>query len=383
MRPRHLRRRGALAAAATTLAVLCAGQILAAPRAAAAPVSTAGQEVRTSTASEVHTTQDTAARTIAAALTDPAWRARVRQAALTSDEVAVTALADGALRTTLAAADRRIAAAKGLAPDVGPLLRLRLGDPSMRGALTAGTQPWVAAATSDDGPVTAYDSRGRTHTLDAREAPARPVYVVDIDGSRALAAGLDVLHEELALRGVRSADPAPEPERARASAAAAGFWTTRITAVSLSDDQEPWIKGDAEIYTLVTGFGHDGKVRVDPVDMPYLDNDGTVYRPQQILVNWSSYKYDLADAVMMEEDGSTNYRDLAKAIAAVLLTVTDQGAYVPLVNAVLDAIPDDWWTDDPDYVDSWYTLARTDNGTRHGARGNGWMTLEPYFVQEL
>lgn len=383
MRPRHLRRRGALAAAATTLAVLCAGQTLAAPRAAAAPVSTADQEVRTSTASEVHTTQDTAARTIAAALTDPAWRARVRQAALTSDEVAVTALADGALRTTLAAADRRIAAAKGLAPDVGPLLRLRLGDPSMRGALTGGTQPWVAAATSDDGPVTAYDSRGRTHTLDAREAPARPVYVVDIDGSRALAAGLDVLHEELALRGVRSADPAPEPERARASAAAAGFWTTRVTAVSLSDDQEPWIKGDAEIYTLVTGFGHDGKVRVDPVDMPYLDNDGTVYRPQQILVNWLSYKYDLADAVMMEEDGSTNYRDLAKAIAAVLLTVTDQGAYVPLVNAVLDAIPDDWWTDDPDYVDSWYTLARTDNGTRHGARGNGWMTLEPYFVQQL
>ncbi|MFF5607340.1 DUF3103 family protein [Streptomyces cellulosae] len=383
MRPRHLRRRGPLAAAATTLAVLCAGQTLAAPRAAAAPAQAAAQEARTSTASEVHTAQDAAARAIAGALTDPAWRARVRRAALTSDEVAVTALADGALRTTLAAADRRIAAAKGLASDVGPLLSLRLGDPSMRGALTAGTAPWVAAATSDDGPVTAYDGKGRTHTLDARATPARPVYVVDIDGSRALAAGLDVLHEELARQGVRSADPAPEPTRARASAAAAGFWTTRISAVSLSDDQEPWIKGDAEIYTLVTGFGHDGKVRVDPVDMPYLDNDGTVYRPQQILVNWSSYKYSLADAVMMEEDGSTNYRDLAKAIAAVLLTVTDQGAYIPLVNAVLDAIPDDWWTDDPDYVDSWYTLARTDDGTRYGARGNGWMTLEPYFVQEL
>ncbi|CAL9627493.1 DUF3103 family protein [Streptomyces sp. enrichment culture] len=383
MRPRHLRRRGALAAAATTLAVLCAGQTLAAPQAAAAPVPALGREVRASTASEVHTAQDAAARAIAGALADPGWRARVRKAALASDEVAVTALADGALRTALAAADRRIAAAKGLAPHVGPLLRLRLGDPSMRAALTAGTEPWVAAATSDDGPVTAYDGKGRTHTLDARKAPARPVYVVDIDGSRALAAGLDVLHEELARRGVRSAGSAPEPEQARSRAAAAGLWTTRITAVSLSDDQEPWIKGDAEIYTLVTGFGHDGKVRVDPVDMPYLDNDGTVYRPQQILVNWSSYKYDLADAVMMEEDGSTNYRDLAKAIAAVLLTVTDQGAYTPLVNALLDAIPDDWWTDDPDYVDSWYTLARTDSGTRYGARGNGWMTLEPYFVQEL
>ncbi|MFE1260756.1 DUF3103 family protein [Streptomyces albogriseolus] len=383
MRPRHLRRRGALAAAATTLAVLCAGQTLAAPQAAAAPAPAAAQDVRTSPASEVHAAEDAAARAVAAALTDPSWRVRVRQAALTSDEVAVTALADGALKTALAAADRRIAAAKGLAPDVGPLLRLRLGDPSMRGALTAGTRPWVAAATSDDGPVTAYDSAGRTHTLDARKTPARPVYVIDIDGSRALAAGLDVLHEELARRGVRSDGPAPQPQQARTSAAAEGFWTTRVSAVSLSDDLEPWIKGDAEIYTLVTGFGHDGKVRVDPVDMPYLDDDGTVYRPQQILVNWSSYKYNLADAVMMEDDGSTNYRDLAKAIAAILLTVTDQGAYIPLVNAVLDAIPDDWWTDDPDYVDSWYTLARTDNGTRHGARGNGWMTLEPYFVQEL
>jgi hypothetical protein len=97
-------------------------------------------------------------------------------------------------------------------------------------------------------------------------------------------------------------------------------------------------------------------------------------------VNWSYYKYDLADAVMMEEDGSTNYRSLAKAIADALLTITDMGAYIPLVNAVLDAMPDDWWTDDPDYVDSWYTLARSSSGPFRGARGNGTMTLEPYWV---
>ncbi|AGS73599.1 hypothetical protein B446_33995 [Streptomyces collinus Tu 365] len=33
--------------------------------------------------------------------------------------------------------------------------------------------------------------------------------------------------------------------------------------------------------------------------MPYLDYDGTVYYPNQILVNWSHYKYNLADVVMM------------------------------------------------------------------------------------
>ncbi|MEU3249015.1 MULTISPECIES: DUF3103 family protein [unclassified Streptomyces] len=384
MRPRQSRRRGAVAALVGSLLALSAGQTAGAVRAtAAAPATT--------TAVSVDAAQDQAARAIARSLADSGWRARVQHAALTSDEVPVTALAGrahGGLRATLAAADRRIATAKGLDAKVGPLLRLRLGADSMRTALTSGAAPWVAPATSDDhaATVVAYDSHGRAHTLDARHAPAHPVYVVDIDGSKALAAGLDVLDEQFRRYGLDSAAPAAHPRTApsdRARAAGAGFWTSRVTAVELSDDEEPWVKGDAEIYTLVTGFGQDGQVRVDPVDMPYLDNDGTVYRPNQILVNWSNYKYDLADAVMMEEDGSTNYRDLAKAIATALLTITDQGTYIPLVNAVLDAIPDDWWTDDPDYVDSWYTLARSDNGTRYGARGNGWMTVEPYFVQEF
>ncbi|MET7981720.1 MULTISPECIES: DUF3103 family protein [unclassified Streptomyces] len=357
------------------------------PAAAAAPTA----------ASTVAAAQDHAARAIARSLSDPAWRTRVKHAALAADEVSVTALAGHAgtsLKSTLATADHRIAAAKGLDPSVGSLLRLRLGNHAMRSALSAGKTPWVAPATADDDAATivAYDSRGRAHRLDARHAPARPVYVVDIDGSKALAAGLGVLKKQLRHYGLHSATstpaPAPAPKadatrKPKAQAASGGFWTTRISAVELSDDEEPWFKGDAEIYTLVTGFGQDGTVRVDPVDMPYLDNDGTVYRPGQILVNWSNYKYNLADAVMMEDDGSTNYRDLAKAIATALLTIADQGTYIPLVNAILDAIPNDWWTDDPDYVDSWYTLASSDNGTRYGARGNGWMTVEPYFVQEF
>ncbi|MET9734773.1 DUF3103 family protein [Streptomyces sp. NPDC006458] len=374
MRPRLPHRRG-LGAVAACVVALSVGQTLTALPATAAATPTP--------ASTVDAAQNRAARAVATSLTDASWRARVRSAALNSPEVALTSLAGqarGSLKSTLADADRRIAAAKGLDSKAGSLLRLRLGDDSMRAALAAGTTPWVAAATTDDdSTVTAYDSRGRAHALDARKLPSHPVYVVDIDASKALAAGLDVLNEELDRYGVASA--AQAPRRTQGAAAAEGFWTSRISAVRLSDDEEPWVKGDAEIYTLVTGFGLDGKVRVDPVDMPYLDNDGVVYRPNQILVNWSNYKYNLADAVMMEEDGSTNYRDLAKAIATVLLTIADQGTYIPLVNAVLDAIPDDWWTDDPDYVDSWYTLARADNGTRNGARGNGWMTVEPYFVQ--
>ena len=73
---------------------------------------------------------------------------------------------------------------------------------------------------------------------------------------------------------------------------------------------------------------------------------------------------------MMEDDGDTNYEALAQAIADALLTITDQGVYIPLVDAILNAIPSSWWTNDPDYVDSWYTCPPPPPA-RSTARGNG------------
>lgn len=251
----------------------------------------------------------------------------------------------------------------------------------MRGGLTAATTPLVAATTTGDGAktVTAYDSQGRAHTLSATTAPDRPVYVIDIDVSKATAAGLGIVQKAFAKAGLNT----PAPKATAAKPADGGYNSTKVDAVWLSDDEETWIEGDAEIFSLVSGFGQDGTVRVDSVDMPYLDNDHTTYYPNQILVNWSNYKYNEADVVMMEDDGDTNYAAFAKAIADALLTITDQGAYQPLVDAILAAIPSAWYTNDPDYVDSWYTLSVNSSGTLYGARGNGWMTVEPYWVSAL
>ncbi len=269
---------------------------------------------------------------------------------------------------------------KGLPASTGSLLRLRLGAPAMRAHLSVGTTPWVAVAAADDHAraLTAYDSRGRAHVVDTSRVPERPLYILDVDVSKARRAGLAVLHKALADKGLDS----PGVTSANAPDAA-GWWATKVTAVEVKDDEEPWFKGAAEMFSLVTGFGPDGKARVDSVDMPYLDYDNTVYYPNQILVNWSNYKYNLADVVMMEDDDGTNYKALAQALTTALLTVTDQGAYIPLVNAVLGAMPDSWFTDDPDYVESWYTLSKNSTGRLNGAAGNGWMTVEPYFVEQF
>ncbi|MER6396758.1 DUF3103 family protein [Kitasatospora sp. NPDC001603] len=389
-------RRAVVALAALPLLALGAGQALAAP--APHPTAPAQAPAARATATQVSAIEDEVARALAGALTDAALRDRLRSA--TAD--AASGAADlgplaaaaqgpaGRLAATTAQADRRIAAAKGLG-DLGPLLRVQLADPSMRPALDAGAAPLVATAVADDHArtVRAYDTAGRVHALDATAVPGQPVYLVDIDTARTLAAGMAVLQREFGARGLDAAGGAAAangPETAQgpgAAQAAGGWWATKISGIEVADDEEPWFKGAAEMFGLVTGFGQDGKVRVDSVAMPYLQYDGTVYHPNQILVNWSNYKYNLADVVLMEDDGDTNYLALAQAVAAVLLTIADQGAYIPLVNAVLAALPTSWWVDDPDYVESWYTLARTSSGRLNGARGNGWMTVEPYFVEQF
>jgi hypothetical protein len=78
--------------------------------------------------------------------------------------------------------------------------------------------------------------------------------------------------------------------------------------------------------------------------------------------------------------GFTNYSALATAIATVLLTIVDAGAYIPLATAVINAIPASWWTDDPD---SYYTLTTQTTGTVAGAAGNGVLQVRPFWVAEL
>ncbi|GAA1657643.1 DUF3103 family protein [Catellatospora bangladeshensis] len=325
-------------------------------------------------ASGVASALDTLARQVAGSLSDHAVRDRLGAALLTGPVDLSTLRAGAALTGRAQAADRAVRTAKGLPESTGSLVRARLAADGMRAALASGATPLVAAAPDDDedAAVVAYAPDGRRVLLDARRAPAQPVIVIEVDVAKAMPAGLDVVRRELARKGVTGT-----------ATRAGGYWATKVNAVRLSDDEEPWIKGAAEIYSIVGGFGLDGKAKVDIVQMPYLDHDGTTYYPNQLLVHFSAYKYNLADVVMMEDDGDTNYQQLASAIATALLTIFDLGVYIPLVDPILSAIPTSWWTDDPDYVDSWYTLSTGSSGRLNGAAGNGWLEVGPYWVAEL
>jgi hypothetical protein len=292
---------------------------------------------------------------------------------------------DAKLAATIAAANREVLVGKGLAHTGAMLLRVRLAHPDMRDALRRGEAPVLAATPNDDmsTEVVAYDLRGGTVRLDPHRMPERPVLVVEVDTARASALGLALVREELADRGISSVREQATAEGTMQTATT-GYWATKVTAIQVADVKEPWLKGNAEIFNIVGGVGLDGKPKVDIVEMPYLDKGGRTYYPNQLLVHFNGYRYNLADVVMMEDDGDTNYQNLARVIATALLTVVSGGGtYIPLVTAIIDAIPTSWWTDDPDYVDSWYTLSTGSQGRLRGAAGNGWMDVTPYWVAPL
>jgi hypothetical protein len=323
----------------------------------------------------VYAAADRLARQLALSMRDRTSHDRI-VTAVTGGPAALTSLGlDASLTAAVRSADAAIAAAKGL-PTGTTLLQLRLAGPGMRAALDAGTAPLVAATPTDDTAtrLTGYDPAGATVRLDPARVPGRPVLLVEVDTAKALPLGVAVVRRQLA-RGNR--------QPAATAAATTGYWATKINAVRLNDDEEPWFKGDAEIYSIVAATGLDGAARADIVQMPYLDDDGVTYYPNQLLVGFNGYKYNLADVVMMEDDGDTNYQQLAQAIVTALLTVADLGTYAPLVDAILAAIPTSWYTDDPDYVDSWYTLSTGSTGRLNGAAANGWMDVSPYFVTAL
>jgi hypothetical protein len=301
------------------------------------------------------------------------------------DEYRITSAQAQADADEVGALDKQLRERKGIAGRSRNLLELQLYVPkNYLGRLDWRTMPvaYVPAGKHKTWTsVEAFDRAGHSMLLDARKAPSQPVLIAGIDRKEDQRAGLAVVNERLQLAGLQA--PAAR------TAATTTMDTTKLTRITLKDDEEPWILGAAEIYAVVSGVQPDqAQAALTVVDMPYLDYDGTVYSPNQIMIFWNGYRYGAANIQLFEHDDNTNYHDLAIALSQGVTTIL--GAFAPtyavigqVATAILQAMPSSWFTNDDDYVDSFYTLEKDRSYVNYvGAANNATVTLVPYSLAE-
>ncbi len=339
------------------------------------------------------------ARTVAALLDDPVFQLTLSDALALRDQVSMGELlatyqahlgTPSAKAQDILETDRAVREWKGTERLSDGLMQLRLiradNGPLDPASLLVAFEP--QGNDRDWTEVLAYDASGALHRLDAHQRPDFPVLVADLDSREDLRSGIALANEMLVAAGMQTpVDPATAPF---ADKACAGIETAKLTYIRLNDDQEPWIKGAAEVYAFVSGIDPtiaDPEIRV--VDMPYLDNDGTNYYPNQLLVYWYQYRYYTVNVSFYEHDDGTNYQEILSAVISGVRTIL--GVFAPeyaiiaeVANAILQAMPASWFTDDDDYVDTVYTVAKsqlTGSVTYHGAGNNVTMTLAPHCLE--
>lgn len=286
--------------------------------------------------------------------------------------------------------NQQVISAKGFDTNkVTGLVELRLADESMLDALKKGQSPLFAFEPKGDESrwsfVEAFDTAGNTHLLNVDKLPTRPVFVIDIDSREDMKAGIELMRSIFAKMGQ---SPRLQNIGKDTFETKGVLETSQLKKISVKDDEESWISGKAEMYAIVTGIDAS---RADPildvVDMPYLDHKDTNYYPNQIMIYWERYRWNAADMLIMEQDDNTNYQDLAiqlaNTAAGIMRVIPDptvQGLAVlgTLTAELLKAMPSHWFSNDDDYVDTFYTIQKGVTYTgRYGARANARMNMSP------
>ncbi|HXO99051.1 MAG TPA: DUF3103 family protein [Luteibacter sp.] len=256
---------------------------------------------------------------------------------------------------------------------------------------------WTATISKDpttgEKQVLAYDADGKERRFSLDAVPNVPMLIVESDSGAAIRAGTTVMNQVLSEHGVAAGLNLLPTSRDNPGTEQ----LTLLQSIRLEADHEPNIQGDAEIFAIVSGVSPEGKAQLVTKDMPWLDHDKRWYKPGMDLINWTDYGTNYVNVQFFEEDGDTNFKELAVAVVkavGTVATIVSPGAPPALVVAgvskvaeeILKAMDSRWFQNDADYVDSFYVIERggtygSDEKPLVGARGEAKMVLAPYEVK--
>ena len=247
--------------------------------------------------------------------------------------------------------------------------------------------------------VEAFDRQGNIHRLDATVAPDVPVLVADINSREDLRSGMAMVNEALQAAGLQATAEqtlknamAARSNRVEKAIPCNGIETAKMTYIRVKDDKESWLSGKAEMYVLVNGIDPTvAEPEIRLVDMPYLDHEDTNYYPNQILIYWYNYRYLAVNANFYEHDDDTNWQEILTGVISQVKIVL--GVFAPtyafladVANAIISVMPEHWFANKDDYVDTIYTIDTDDltststQRTYYGAGANVTLKLQPYCL---
>ncbi len=235
--------------------------------------------------------------------------------------------------------------------------------------------------------ITAFDLQGNKIELDAKTPPEVPVIVIEKNGFYALQLRVEDMNDKLQNAGLQSKTAVTLKNFK--SHQKTNLETTKLDKISLKDDQEPWIKGGAEIYAITSGIRDTNNApELKIIPMYYLDDEDETYYPNQIMLFWDEYQYQAANIQLFEQDSNYNYQELISIIIDGVTQITGTLSGQPWVNAlgniagaIIDVLPAQWYTDDDDYIDSFYTIEKNKSYSNHyGASKNAKVDLSPFTV---
>ncbi|MCG8698913.1 MAG: DUF3103 domain-containing protein [Bacteroidales bacterium] len=232
--------------------------------------------------------------------------------------------------------------------------------------------------------IEALDKNMKVYKLDPKKEPQYKVIVVEADGMAALKKQVKLMNDQLKSAGLQKNLAAKKAELK----AGAGLATTQLKKIKLHWDHEPWIKGAAEVYAVTSGLRKNKEVEINIIDMPYIDWKNKEYYPNQIMLFWDNYEYQAANIQLFEKDSGHNYKNLTtilvNGVFDIAGTLTAQPWVVALgqvASAIVQAMPDDWYKDNDEYLDSFYTIEKGKTyKNRKGAAGNAVVNMQPKFI---
>lgn len=386
--------------------------LLGASFALALPASLQAKEVAT-----VGDAREELARGVAALAADPAFDHALREHVASGKASLANVLSD--IRTPASAEtighlrdlERKVIELRGLTGALDALIDVRVHGVADGAPLPAAAEFWTGTLTRDPSSgarqVVAFDPTGKEKHFPLDSLPAVPMLLVESDSSAAVQAGVSVINETLRRGGMQGRSRPRGFARLTARGAPSGGeegannrkaeQLTLLKSIYLEDDHEPDTAGDADIFAIVSGVGPDGKAMIITKEMPWLDHDKRWYTPGMDLINWTDYGTNYVNVQLFEDDGDTNFKEIAQAVItavgdlSVLVAPEAPPALIvagvsKIANAVLKAMPVKWFQNPPDYIDSFYVIERggnygTDEEPLTGARGEAHMVLVPHTVK--